>query len=228
MVRMIQESPQRLLMLLKKYLLESIGSPANFPNYDSRSDLGLGKISNFHHWPRSFNSSYPYKDPASIDSDVDEKDQDVAYDDEISTKIRNMMGLDYNVSDFYLKKSTDNYYGTPTASMRLDMAKLGEAIVQNRSAGSISPIPNLYSKKSAVLGGANSWNASVKPIQHTRGTKRGYAGAPPSLVDVFFSEDEKNDENAVVAKIRDIVNAYHELNQIKASNAPERYIYSGE
>lgn len=209
----------------KKTLLESIGSPANFPNYDSRSDLGLGKIDNFHHWPRSFNSSYPYKDPVA---EIDEEYDDEEYDDETSTKIRNMMGLDHSVSDFYLKRSTDNYYGTPTASMRFDMAKLGEAVVQNRSAGSISPIPNLYSKKSAVLGGANSWNASVKPIQHTRGTKRGYASAPPSLVDVFFSEDEKNDENAVVAKIRDIVNAYHELNQIKASNAPERYIYSGE
>jgi hypothetical protein len=191
-------------------LWEAISSPANFPNYDSRNDLGLGKTQSHFFFHRHGHDEFPYgPESEKNDDDETEEEEDLAF----SAKVKNKIGSN-TFSDPMSIRSVDNQYHTPNASSRFDMAKLGEAVGGMRSSrGSMSPMPNMYKGKEAVLGGAHSWNASHKDIQHTMGTKRGYAGGHKIMRDEISSwEDEKNDADDPVSKIRRIVKAYHDLN----------------
>lgn len=187
-------------------LWEAISSPANFPNYDSRNDLGLGKTQSHFFEPRGGQDTYPY-DKEDSDIETDEEFEDID-----PHKFLNKI-LPRPRTDSLSYRSVDNQYHTPNASSRFDMGKLGEAIGSRSSRTSMVPKPDLYQKKQAVVGGAHSWNASHKDIQHTKGTKVGYAKGHVVYKDEISAwEDEKSDADDPVSKIRRIVNAYHDLN----------------
>ena len=187
-------------------LWEAISSPANFPNYDSRNDLGLGKTQSQFFSHRNSQDTYPYnKEDDDFESEEDFEDID-------PHKFLNKL-LPRPRTDSLSYRSVDNQYYTPGASTRFDMGKLGEAIGSRSSRTSMVPMPDLYKNKQAVIGGANSWNANHKDIQHTKGTKNGYAKGHIVYKDEISAwEDEKNDADDPVSKIRRIVNAYHDMN----------------
>lgn len=192
-------------------LWEAISSPANFPNYDARSDLGIGSLRARTHFHRQSQTTYPYIEPSSSENEQ-EVEEDERVDPVDKAKFSNKIGR-VIPSDPYSARAVDNQYYTPSASTPFHLSKLGEALGSHASRTSISPMPDLYKGKEAVLGGANSWNAVYKPIQHTRGTKFGY-----SMAHTFEPEEninyeyEKNDDFRVVSLIRQIVNAYHDAN----------------
>ena len=192
-------------------LWEAISSPANFPNYDARSDLGIGSLRAKTHFQRQSQSTYPYIEPSSSENDIENEDDEDAEPID-KTKFMNKIGR-VIPSDPYAVRSVDNQYYTPSASTPFHLSKLGEAIGSRSSATNLSPIPDLYSNKQATIGGSNSWNAVHKQIQHSKGTKRGWSMAPVPIPDEkFASEQEKNDDFKVVSLIRQIVNAYHDAN----------------
>lgn len=199
-------------------LWEALSSPANFPNYDARTDLGIGSLRARTHFHRTSQSSYPYKESPEGEFEEGHND-DVPEEEKVDpvtqAKFRNAVGS-VRASDPYATRSTDNGYFTPSASTPFHLSKLGEAVGTRSSRTRMSPIPGLYKGKEAVLGGSHNWNASVKPIQHSRGTKMGYSMASKLLGDEELSlDDEKSDEFSVVSKIRRIVNAYHDLNMLQ-------------
>jgi hypothetical protein len=193
----------------KNSLWEAISSPANFPNYDAKTGDGYGTLKQTYHKNRQYQSSFPYKEPVESEFEQEGSEQE---DFEIdAAKFKNKLGIVTPV-DSYATRSTDNYYYVGAAT-RFDLAKLGESIGNRRSQSSMTPMPDLYKNKQAVIGGAHSWNSYQKTIQHTKGQKKGFSSSIPVGVDAFFnSEDEKNKENDAVSKIRQIVRAYHELN----------------
>lgn len=199
-------------------LWEALSSPANFPNYDARSDLGIGTLRARTHFHRTSQSTYPYIEPPQGEYEEEDSDE-VHEEDEVDpvtqAKFRNATGA-VRASDPYSARSVDNQYFTPSASTPFHLAKLGEATGSRSSRTRMSPMLGLYKGKEAVIGGAHSWNAVMKPIQHTRGTKMGYSMASKLLGNEELSpDDEKNDEFSVVSKIRRIVNAYHDLNMLQ-------------
>ena len=192
-------------------LWEALSSPANFPNYDARSDLGIGSLRARTHFERQSQQTYPYIESSSSDEEIDdEKDDDNEPIDK--AKFQNKIGR-VIPSDPYAVRAVDNQYYTPSASTPFHLSKLGEAVGSRSSRTSLIPMPDLYKNKQATIGGANSWNAVHKQIQHSKGTKRGFSMAPaPIPEENFASEQEKNDDFQVVSLIRQIVNAYHDAN----------------
>lgn len=189
-------------------LWEALSSPANFPNYDANTGAGYGILKPKNHFPRQSASTYPYKYPVE-DDEVEDEEVDEPID---QAKFRNKIGS-VGPSDTLSARSVDNQYYVGAATP-FDM--LGEAIGRNSSKGSIVAIPNMYTGKQAVVGGSNSWNSVQKPIQHTRGTKKGISSALQSLVDVPPAwEEDFFIDNDPVSKIRQIVNAYHDLNLLR-------------
>ncbi len=189
-------------------LWEALSSPANFPNYDANTGAGYGILRPKNHFPRQSTSTYPYKHPVE-DDEVENEEVDEPID---QAKFRNKIGS-VGPSDTLSARSVDNQYYVGAATP-FDM--FGEAIGRNSSKGSIVAIPNMYKGKQAVVGGSNSWNADQKPIQHTRGTKKGISSALQSLVDVPPAwEEDFFIDNDPVSKIRQIVNAYHDLNLLR-------------
>jgi hypothetical protein len=188
-------------------LWEAINSPANFPNYDSRTGLGYGTQSGFHN-PRQSSSSYPYIEEDSFE------DEELDYDDENSDDIEdppsyeffNKIGSSPIPYDPYAQRKTDKsyYYGSNTPT-----GMFGEAIAMNRSKGSISPKPDLYKKKQAVSGDGYV-GASIRPFQtiiHNQSTTHGWSKSSYDAFDYFENEDDETIEN-----IRKIVNFYHKMN----------------
>lgn len=192
-------------------LWEAIGSPANFPNYDSRTGLGYGTNSGFHS-SRKYQGTYPYKEPvegqflSSADED-DQDDEDLDLDDEdlqFSFAFRNKVSTNPPVDPYAVKKTDPYYYygsATPTGMF-------GEAIGMNRSKGSISPKPNLYKNKQAVSGDGYV-GASIRPFQtiiHRSSTPHGYSKAPIPL-DSEVIEDDKT-----LLRLRELIRMYHKAN----------------
>ena len=194
-------------------LWEALSSPANFPNYDANTGAGYGILKPKHHFPRQSASTYPYKHPVDdIEIDDSELDNDEVDEPIDQAKFRNKIGS-VQPSDNLSARSVDNQYFVGSAT---PLNMFGEAIGRNSSRGSIVAIPNMYKGKQATIGGASGLNMVQKPIQHTFGTKKGISSALQSLVDVpqpweenLFADDD------VVSKIRQIVNAYHDLNLLR-------------
>jgi hypothetical protein len=164
------------------------------------------------HFERQGQVTFPYVEKDEIEKDEDAEE---AVDPVELAKFMNKTGR-VIPSDSYASRSTDNQYYTPSASSPFYLSKLGEALSPNVSGTSIVPTSNLYKGKQALHGGAHSWNSVQKPIQHTKGTKMGYSmGSKLYDIEDFISDDEKNDEFLVVSKIRQIVNAYRDLNMLQ-------------
>lgn len=191
-------------------LWEAISSPANFPNYDARTGGGYGQLQQKFHGNRQFQSSYPYKDSSESEQEENEE-QSEEFDFVDAAKFRNKLGGVLPTDD-YAVRSTDNFYYAGAAT-RFDLSKLGESVGNRRSPDTMTPFPDLYKNKQAVIGGAHSWNSYQKAIQHTRGQKKGFSSSLPTA-DQNISDwtDEKNDIDDPVSKIKRIVRAYHELN----------------
>lgn len=196
-------------MLPKKISLwEAISSPANFPNYDSRTGLGYGTQSGFHN-PRTSSTSYPYIADDDFEEKQDLQDEE-QNDDEIEPDMDsylffNKIGgpIPY---DPYAQRKTDKsyYYGSNTPS-----GMFAEAIAMNRSKGTISPKPDLYSKKQAVSGDGYV-GASIRPFQtiiHNKSTTHGWSKSSYDSHDYFENEDDETIKN-----IRKIVRFYHKMN----------------
>jgi hypothetical protein len=188
----------------KLTLWEAISSPANFPNYDSRTGLGYGTQTGFHS-PRTSASSYPYIEDDEFDFDDEEdEDEDVA---NISThQFANKIGVGSSSYDPYAQRKTDKsyYYGSNTPT-----GMFAEAVAMNRTKGSISPKPDLYKKKQAVAGDGYV-GASIRPFQtiiHNQSTTHGWSKSSYDAHDYFENEDDETIEN-----IRKIVNLYHKMN----------------
>lgn len=194
-----------------KTLWEALSSPANFPNYDANTGAGYGILRPKNHFPRQSASTYPYKSPVD-DDELDAVEEETVEDPKDQAKFRNKVGS-VGPSDTLSTRSVDNQYFVGAATP-FDM--FGEAVGRNSSKGSISAIPNAYAGKEAVVGGSNSWNSVQKPIQHTRGTKKGYSSALQNLVDVPQAwEEDFFDDNDPVSNIRRIVRTYHDLNLLR-------------
>ena len=182
-------------------LWEAIGSPANNPNYDARVGLGYGTDSGFHA-SRSYQTTYPYKEP--VEDDLEEFETEFEIDDAL--EFRNKLG-GVTATDPYASKSTDKqyYYGSATPS-----GMFGEAIVMNKSKGSISPFPNLYKRKEAVSGDGNV-GVSLTPatIVNSRGSMRGWSR--PTVIDnAPAPEDDKT-----LAKLKKLIRMYHTANLLR-------------
>lgn len=187
-------------------LWEAISSPANFPNYDSRTGLGYGTQSGFHA-NRTYQSSYPYVE----EDDVDYDEGDEVVDDQMSTKIQNKVGS-MTVNDPFATRKSDPFYFVGGATP----LNIGEAYGgPNRSKTSIVPRMSsgqkLYPKIQAVLGsGGTAINRVYKPIMSTKGTAYGFS--KPSIP-LDPSEDEVNDET--VDKIREFTRMIQQQNAVK-------------
>ena len=196
-------------------LWEALSSPANFPNYDARSDLGIGTLRARTHFNRMSQPTYPYiEEPSEDEIDRDEAQDEEEVDPVSQAKFRNALGM-VRSSDPYAARSVDNQYYTPSASTPFHLSKLGEAVGSRSSRTNLVPNQDLYKNKEAVVGNGG-WNAVQKPIQHTKGTKMGYSMASKLFDDekILYS-DEKSDDFSVVSNIRRIVNAYHDLNMLR-------------
>lgn len=195
----------------KNSLWEAISSPANFPNYDAKTGDGYGQLQPKYHKNRQFQSSYPYKEPPESEFEEEVEGEETEFDFADAAKFKNKLGSVFPTDDYAIR-STDNFYYAGAAT-RFDLAKLGESVGNRRTPSTMTPIPNLYKNKQAVIGGAHSWNSYQKTIQHTRGQKKGFSSSLPTA-DQSISDwtDEKNDEDDPVSKIKRIVRAYHELN----------------
>jgi hypothetical protein len=82
----------------------------------------------------------------------------------------------------------------------------------SRSKTSIVPLPNLYPRIDAVVGGGQAINRVYKPIQGTKATARGYSKAPEPMQP---SDDELNDET--ISRVRELIRLIHLNNQMKES-----------
>jgi hypothetical protein len=189
-------------------LWEAISSPANFPNYDSRTGLGYGTQTGFHS-PRQSSVSYPYIEEDDFQEEENEQENEESVDDEnIDTSIHkffNKIGPSIPY-DPYAQRKTDRsyYYGSNTPT-----GMFAEAIAMNRSKGSISPKPDLYKKKQAVSGDGYV-GASIRPFQtiiHNQSTTHGWSKSSYDAFDYFENEDDETIEN-----IRKIVRFYHKMN----------------
>jgi len=188
-------------------LWEAISSPANFPNYDSRTGLGYGTQSGFHA-SRKYQGTYPYIEPDDVDEDSEE-----VVDDEMSTMIQNKIGH-RNVNDPLATRKSDPFYFVGAATP----LNIGEAYGgANRSKTSIVPtIPQgkIYPHIQAVLGsGGQAINRVYKPIQGTKSTARGYSKAPAP---VEPSEDQLRDE--ATEHIRELTRLIVMNNSMKEAN----------
>lgn len=187
-------------------LWEAISSPANFPNYDTRTGLGYGTQSGFHK-DRQYQSSYPY-----IEEDEELHGDDVI-DDEMSTKIQNKVGI-RTVNDPLAIRKSDPFYFVGAATP----LSIGEAYGgPNRSKTSIVPkIPGgkLYPQIQAVLGsGGTNINRVYKPIMSTNSTPRGFS-KPHEPVEP--SEDQLRDE--ATEHIRELTRMIVQYNNLKEFN----------
>lgn len=196
-------------------LWEAISSPANFPNYDSRTGLGYAAKTGFHS-QRSYQSSFPYKqsDPEKEEVEGDEEDdEELIWDPEVETanrKFHNKIGVT-PYRDPYSTNKTDPYYyygsATPTGMF-------GESVGKNRTKGSMSPIVNLYKNKQAVSGDGYV-GGSIRPFQtviHSFGSKKGWSTAPNEFYPV---ENNTEDDDGILEKIKELVKIYRDSNLFK-------------
>lgn len=177
------------------------GSPANFPNYDARTGLGYGAPTGFHK-SRQSAGTYPYREPAEDDEEIDEEEFEV----EDAVEFRNKLG-GVAYKDPYSSRKTDPfyYYGSATPT-----GMFGEAIAMNRSKGSISPMPGLYKGKEAVSGGGYV-GASIRPFQvvmHNRSTPHGWNKS----IHQIEVEDDEESESETLDKLRELIRSYHIAN----------------
>ena len=178
------------------------GSPANFPNYDTRTGLGYGAPTGFHN-SRQSAGTYPYREPVENEGEEDVDDEEFDIGD--AAEFRNKLG-GAPYKDPYASRKTDPfyYYGSATPT-----GMFGEAVAMNRSRGSISPKPNLYKGKEAVSGGGYV-GASIRPFQviiHNRSTPHGWSKSTYPL-----DTQEEEDEDETLMKLRELIRGYHNAN----------------
>lgn len=202
---MLLDSLQQRLMRLS--LWEAISSPANFPNYDTRTGLGYGTQSGYHA-QRSYQGSFPYRDPDKYADDVEEEEEEDV-DASLTARARNKVGSPISPSDPYASRSTDPFYFVGAAT---PLNAFMESIVQNRSAGSIVAKPGLYKRKNAVVGGGyvGSPVSRAKDINNIKSTPHGYSKASLPATD-FFEEPE----DETLQNLRSVIRAYHSANLLR-------------
>jgi len=177
------------------------GSPANFPNYDTRTGLGYGAPTGFHK-SRQSAGTFPYREPVDDDEEIEDDEE---FEVEDAAEFRNKLG-GAPYKDPYASRKTDPfyYYGSATPT-----GMFGEAVAMNRSKGSISPKPNLYKGKEAVSGGGYV-GASIRPFQviiHNRSTPHGWSKSTYPL-----DNNEEEEEDETLQKLRELIRGYHIAN----------------
>lgn len=188
-------------------LWEAISSPANFPNYDSRTGLGYGTQTGFHS-QRQYQSSYPY-----IDEPEDLDDGEEVIDDQMAVKVQNKVGS-RRVNDPLATKKSDPFYFVGAATP----LNIGEAYGgASRSKTSIVPRfqgGKLYPQIQAVMGsGGTTLNRVYKPIMGTKSTPHGFS---KSSIPIDPSEDQLRDE--ATEHIRELTRLIVQYNNVKESN----------
>jgi len=193
--------------LMPPSLWEAISSPANFPNYDTRTGLGYGTQSGYHA-QRSYQGSFPYKDPDKYADDVEEE-EDEEIDTNLTAKARHKVGSPITPSDPYASRSTDPFYFVGSAT---PLNAFMESVVQNSSKGSIVAKPGIYKRKNAVVGGGyvGSPVSPVKDINNHKSTPHGYSKASLPVED--FIEPQ---EDETLQKLRSVIRAYHSANLLR-------------
>lgn len=190
--------------LMRLSLWEAISSPANFPNYDTRTGLGYGTQSGYHA-QRSYQGSFPYRDHDPYADDVEEEDE---VDSDLTTKARNKTASSITPSDPYAARSTDPFYFVGAAT---PLSAFMEAVVQNSSKGSIVAKPGMYKRKIAVVGGyVGSPVSPVKDINNHKSTPHGYSKASLPIEDYIEPIEDKTLQN-----LRSVIRAYHSANLLR-------------
>lgn len=197
-------SPLQRLMRLS--LWEAISSPANFPNYDTRTGLGYGTQSGYHS-QRSYQGSFPYRDPDPYADDAEGEDE---VDRDLTTKARNKAGASVTPVDPYAARSTDPFYFVGSAT---PLNAFMESVTQNSSKGSIVAKPGMYKRKNAVVGGGGYVGSPVSPVKdinNHKSTPHGYSKASLPIEDYIESIEDENLQN-----LRSVIRAYHSANLLR-------------
>jgi len=169
---------------------------------DARSDLGYGRLSPKFHLQRSLNSSFPYIDADSY------ADDDVSIDDD-SVSAVGKKSLDYSPVDHLSAKKADPFYFAAGNTKLSDCFwRIDQVLLEIASFGdSMSPIPQLNSKKGPSLSGFSS-NAPYQGAGGTNyrrtGTLRGWSKSPPPIKNVEEEELDSIDKDGDTYTLEDI------------------------
>jgi len=153
--------------------------------YDSRSDLGYGRISNRFHKPRASGAEFPYKEKPS--------DEDSSWEDEESGQEIRKKIISPLKGDSFSHKGTNPFYFVAGNTKLSDCFYRTDEVIQEvfMLEASLVPIPDLYKNrgKSAIGSAVSQGAISQKSFQGT-GSKRGFASPPPHLNDLKNDNDD--------------------------------------
>ena len=157
----------------------SSSRPISRTSLDGRTDLGYGRSSSLYQKSRKSSNSFPYLDDFEDISDID---IDEETEDALAIKINNISPTD----SFAHKKRDIGHHVNPSSILRQQ-----ESIA---SVNALSPIPNLYKKRSGVSGGTAPISTTPGPTDGFKsrsistGDKRGWSSAPK----VLWNEDDES------------------------------------
>ena len=170
--------------------------------YDARTGLGYGTLSPRFHKNRSANSSFPYTDPDNYDVD------DVEVSDDALEAIGNKV-LDYSPVDHLSAKRAEPFYFAGGNTKLSDCFWRIEKVLAEIAAfgDSMSPIPQLHSKKGTSLTGygpATPFPGGGGTSYRRTGSTRGYSKSPPPSKVAAEQEGDEVDEEGDIYSLKDL------------------------
>jgi len=157
----------------------SSSRPISRSSLDGRTELGYGRSSSYFQKSRKSSNSFPYLDKYLDISDID---TDEETEKALKIKINKIIPMD----SLAYKKTDIGHYVNPNSILRQQ-----ESIT---SINALSPIPNLYKKRSGAFGGTAPISVSPGPASGFKsrsrpiGDKRGWSSAPK----VIWNEDDES------------------------------------
>ncbi len=164
--------------------------------YDNRTDMGYGRTTDRLHKPRKAQSSFPYidKDPYS----------DVFWEDEETEEAINKKTDTRFKIDSLSKNGTNSFYFSAGNIKLSDCFFRVDDVLEeiNTLSKSMTPVPNLNSKKSVgAIGSSHSPVAISQKSYKRTGSKKGFSSSPPELK----YDKNINDDTDVIFNLEDLV-----------------------